>query len=132
MKEVLDSRFLIEHYYSTNTETKQKTSKKLKELIQRNQGLLPTIIISETIKIICEKMGREEAEICYLSIIASGLQIQELNPKIAKQAGLLKCQYKNIPMGDCIIASTAIINQAKILSDDSHFDSIKETKRSWI
>jgi len=132
LKEVLDSRFLIEHYYSTNTETKQKTSKKLKELIQRNEGLLPTIVISETIKIICEKIGREEAEICYLSIIASGLQIQELNSKIAKQAGLLKCQYKNIPMGDCIIASTAIINQAKILSDDPHYDNIKETKRSWI
>jgi predicted nucleic acid-binding protein len=132
LKEVLDSRFLIEHYYSTNTEIKQKTSKKLKELIQRNQGLLPTIVISETIKIICEKMGREEAEICYLSIIASGLQIQNLNSAIAKQAGLLKCQYKNIPMGDCIIASTAIINQAKILSDDPHYDNIKETKRNWI
>jgi len=132
LKEVLDSRFLIEHYYSTNIETKQKTSKKLRELIQHNQGLLPTIVISETIKMICEKVGREEAELCYLSIIASGLQIQNLNPTIAKQAGLLKCQYKNTPMGDCIIASTAIINQAKILSDDPHFDSIKETKRSWI
>lgn len=132
MKEVLDSRFLVEHYYSSNTEKKQKTSKKLKELIQRKEGLLPTIVISETIKIICEKIGKEEAEICYLSIIASGLQIQNLNSTIAKQAGLLKCQYKNIPMGDCIIASTAIINQAKILSDDPHFDNIKETKRNWI
>jgi len=132
LKEVLDSRFLIEHYYSTNAETKQKTSKKLKELAQRYEGLLPTIVISEIIKIICEKVGREEAQSCYLSIIASGLQIQELNAKIAKQAGLLKCQHKNIPMGDCIIASTAIINEAKILSDDPHFDNIKETKRSWI
>ena len=132
MKEVLDSRFLIEHYYSTNAETKQKTSKKLKELIQRKEGLLPTIVISETVKMICEKIGREEAETCYLSIIASGLQIQSLNQTIAKQAGLLKCQYKNIPMGDCVIASTAIINRAKILSDGPHFDNIKETKRSWI
>ena len=132
MKEVLDSRFLIEHYYSTSTETTQKTSKKLKELIQRKEGILPTIVVSETVKIICDKIGREEAEICYFSMIASGLQIQNLNLAIAKQAGLLKCQYKNIPMGDCIIASTAIINQAKILSDDPHFDDIKETKRSWI
>jgi len=129
---VLDSRFLIEHYYSTETETKRKTSKKILELIQRSEGVLPTIVISETIKTICEKVGKEEAEICYLSIIASRLQIQDLNPTIAKQAGLLKCRYKNIPMGDCIIASTAIINQARILSDDPHFDMIKETKRSWI
>lgn len=132
MKEVLDSRFLIEHFYSASTEMKQKTSKKLRELGQRKEGLLPTIVISETVKIICEKVGREEAEVCYLSIVTSGLQIQELSTKIAKQAGLLKCQYKNIPMGDCIIASTAIINQARIISDDPHFDDIRETKRSWI
>ena len=35
-------------------------------------------------------------------------------------------------MGDCIIAATAIANQANILSDDPHFDAIQETKRSWI
>jgi len=132
LKEVLDSRFLIEHYYSTHIETRQKTSRRLKELIQHKEGLLPTIVISEIIKTICEKIGTEEAENCYLSIIASGLQIQNLNPTIAKQAGLLKCQYKNIPMGDCIIAATAITNQARILSDDPHFDTIKETKRNWI
>ncbi len=132
MKEVLDSRFLIEHFYSADTETKQKTARKLKELIQRKEGVLPTIVISETIKTICEKIGREEAEICYVSIVTSGLQIQELNANIAKQAGLLKCQYRNISMGDCIIAATALANQARILSDDPHFDNIEETKRIWI
>ena len=132
MKEVLDSRFLIEHYYSTSAETKKKTAKKLKELIQHNEGILPTIVISETIKTICEKVGREEAEICYPSLVASGLQIQNLNPTIAKQAGLLKCQYKSAPMGDCIIAATAITNQAKVLSDDPHFNIMKEIKCNWI
>jgi len=72
------------------------------------------------------------AETRYLALMESGLQIQNLNPTIAKQAGLLKCIYKNIPMGDCIIASTAIVNQARVLSDDPHFDNIKETKCSWI
>ena len=132
MKEVLDTRFILEHYYSPDSAVRQKTTKKLKELIQRKEGLLPTISISETVKTVCEKVGRQEAENCYLSIVISGLIIQELNAKIAKHAGLLKCQYKNLPIGDCIIASTAIINQAKIISDDPHFDIIKETKRSWI
>jgi len=129
---VIDSRFLVEHYYSTETEMKQKTSRKIKDLIQRKEGLLPTIVISETIQIICEKIGKEEAETCYQSLISSGLQVQDLNSKIARQAGLLKCKYRNIPMGDCIIVSTAIVNQARILSDDPHFENIKEIKRSWI
>jgi predicted nucleic acid-binding protein len=132
LKEVLDSRFIIEHYYSANEETKQRTRRKIRDLTQRGEGFIPTIVISETIQAVCAKIGKQEAEICYVSILASGLSIQNLNPSIAKEAGLLKCRYPNIPMGDCIIAATAIANQARVLSDDPHFDVMKETKRSWI
>jgi len=129
---VLDSRFIIEYFYSDKTETKQKTSKKIKELIQRKEGILPTIVISETIQTVCEQIGKEEAEICYANLTQSGLKIQNLTSPIAKQAGFLRSKYRTIPMGDCIIAATAIANQATILSDDPHFDTIKETKRAWI
>ena len=132
MKMVLDSRFIMEYFYSDKTETKQKATKKLKDLIQRKEGILPTIVISETIQTICEKIGKEEAEICYANLTQSGLKIQSLTSPIAKQAGLLRSKYRNIPMGDCIIAATAIANQATILSDDPHFDAIQETKSSWI
>jgi predicted nucleic acid-binding protein len=129
---VLDSRFVMEFFYSDKNEIKQKATKKLKDLIQRKEGILPTIVISETIQTICEKIGKEEAEICYANLTEGGLKIQSLTSPIAKQAGLLRCKYRNIPMGDCIIAATAIANQATILSDDPHFDAIQETKRSWI
>jgi predicted nucleic acid-binding protein len=122
----------MEYFYSDKTEAKQKATKKLKDLIQRKEGILPTIVISETIQTICEKIGKEEAEICYANLTESGLKIQTLTSQIAKQAGLLRNKYRNIPMGDCIIAATAIANQATILSDDPHFDAIQETKRSWI
>ncbi len=129
---VLDSRFVMEYFYSDKTETKQKATKKLKDLLQRKEGILPAIVISETIQTICEKIGKEEAEICYANLTQSGLKIQSLTSPIAKQAGLLRSKYRNIPMGDCIIAATAIANQATILSDDPHFDAIQETKKSWI
>jgi predicted nucleic acid-binding protein len=132
LKIVLDSRFVIEFLFSDKNEIKQKATKKLKDLIQRKEGILPTIVICETVQTICEKIGKEEAEICYVNLTQSGLKIQSLTSSIAKQAGLLRSKYSNIPMGDCIIAATAIINQAAILSDDPHFDPIEETKRSWI
>jgi len=64
----------------------------------------------------------------YLSIIASGLKIESLNPSIAKDAGILKSAYKQVPLADCIIASTAIKNQARIISDDSHFELYKRNQ----
>jgi predicted nucleic acid-binding protein len=132
LKTVLDTRFLTEHFYSDKNETKQKTTKKLRELAQRKEGILPTIAISEIIQITCEKRGKELAETRYRALMESGLQIINLTPAIAKQAGLIKCQHKNIPMGDCIIAATAIANQAHILTDDPHYDAVKEAKRTWI
>ena len=132
MKEVLDTRFLTEYFYSSQAETKKKTTRKLKELIAKNEGILPTIVVAEIIQITCEKRGKDMAESRYQALTQSGLQIQNLTPPIAKHAGLLKCQYKNMPIGDCIIAATAIGSHARILSDDPHYDSIKETKRCWI
>jgi predicted nucleic acid-binding protein len=132
MKEVLDSRFLTEYFYSPDTQLQQKTSKKLKELIQNKKGIIPTIVISETIQTVCQNIGKEEAEICYATIMKSGIRIQNLTPAIAKEAGILRSKHRNVPMGDCIIAATAAANQARILSDDPHFDLIEEAKRTWI
>jgi predicted nucleic acid-binding protein len=132
LKEVIDTRFLTEYFYSTQPETKKKITRKLKELIAKNEGILPTIAIAEIIQITCEKRGKNMAESRYHALTQSGLQIQNLTSQIAKHAGMLKCKYKGVPMGDCIIVATAIENHARILSDDPHFDSVKETKRVWI
>ena len=129
---VLDSRFVMELFYSDSNETRQKTSRKIRDLVQRKEGILPTIVISETVQTVCEQLGKEEAEVCYANLAQSGLRIQPLTPQIAKQAGLLRCKYRSIPMGDCIIAATAIANQATVLSDDPHFEALYEVKRSWI
>jgi len=68
----------------------------------------------------------------YLWLTTIGITIESLSPSIAKEAGILKSLNRHLPTGDCIIAATAIKNQAKIISDDPHFDTIKETKRTWL
>ncbi|MDD3791710.1 MAG: PIN domain-containing protein [Candidatus Bathyarchaeota archaeon] len=132
MKTVLDSRFIMELFYSASDEIKQKTSRKIREMIQRKEGVLPTIVISEIVHTVCGQLGKEEAEMCYANLVQGGLKIQALTPQIAKKAGILRCKYRSVPMGDCIIAATAITNQAAVLSDDPHFEAICETKRIWI
>jgi predicted nucleic acid-binding protein len=132
LKEVLDTRFLREYFYPSRAEIKEKATRKLDAIIAKNEGILPTIVIAEITQITCEIRGKDMAESRYQALIQSGLEIQNLTPIIAKQAGLYKTQCKNLPMGDCIIAATAIINHAKILSDDPHFDCLTETRRVWI
>ena len=132
MKHVLDSRFLVEYYYSQDIDTKQKANQKMKELIKNSDGIIPTIVICETIQLIYSREGKQKADMIYLSIVSSKIKIENLTPSIAKDAGILKSTYKHIPIGDCIIAASAICNQARILSDDPHFDLIKETKRTWL
>ena len=129
---MLDSRFLVEYYYSQDIDTKQKANQKMKELIKNSNGISPTIVICETIQFIYSREGKQKADMIYLSIVSSGIKIENLSSSIAKDAGILKSTYKHIPIGDCIIAATAISNQARILSDDPHFDQIKETKRTWL
>lgn len=132
MREVVDTRFLVEHFYSDDPGMKAKTSKKLRELARRSEGIIPTLVLGEVTRITCEKKGKEEANLRCLSILRSGLQIEELTPDVAKEAGLLKCRYRDIPMGDCIIASIAVKREAKVLSDDPHFNMMKEIKRTWV
>lgn len=88
--------------------------------------------MGEVARVTCERRGVEEADIRHVSLLRSGMRIVGLTPEIAKRAGLLKCRYRNVPVGDCIIASTAIIEGARVLSDDQHLDIIKEVKRVWI
>ena len=132
MIEVLDTRFLSEYFYSSVAEVKAKTTRRLKELVAKNEGVMPTIVVAEIVQITCERRGKDMAESRYQALINSGLQIQDLSSEIARCAGLLKSKYRNVPMGDCIIAATAIVNHGKVLSDDPHFDVIKETSRTWI
>lgn len=132
MKEVIDTRFLLELFFSTDAETRQKATRKFMALRSQREGVLPTIVIAELAQVICAKRGKDVAQSRYQVLIQSGLEIQDLTPFIAQHAGILKCTNQNLPMGDCVIAATAQVNHARILSDDPHFDLIKEVKRIWL
>jgi len=132
VKEVIDTRFLLELFFSTYAETRQKATRKFMALRSQREGVLPTIVIAELAQVICAKRGKDVAQSRYQVLIQSGLEIQDLTPFIAQHAGILKCTNQNLPMGDCVIAATAQVNHARILSDDPHFDLIKEVKRIWL
>jgi predicted nucleic acid-binding protein len=130
--EIIDSRFLLEYFLSDNQEMKSKVSKRLRSMVEKRTGIIPTIVVTEIVRYVSDKRAREEATLRYLSLKRSGLTITDLTAEIAKEAGLLKSTHPTIPTGDCIIASTALAKKAKILSDDPHYDEIKGVTRTWL
>jgi len=131
LKEVLDTRFFIEHFYAEDANFKGRTSRKLQELTTSREGVISTITLAEVAKFVCEQRGKAEAEVLHRAIVSSGLSIRAVTAELAGVAGVLKCKHPNVPMGDCIIAATAQSEKARIVSDDPHFDELK-ARRTWI
>jgi predicted nucleic acid-binding protein len=51
---------------------------------------------------------------------------------LARDAGILGCRFKKLPMGDCIVSAVAVKAKANVVTDDPHFDEIKEVSFTWV
>jgi predicted nucleic acid-binding protein len=126
-KALFDTRFFIEHYYSQNQTTLQKTTNTLRNTKQK---YISTIIIHEIYTLTLQKEGRETAK-TRTALLEKDFKTINVTPEIAKTSAELRHKYK-IPMADSIIAATAQILKATIITDDPHLKNIKETKTQWI
>ena len=131
MREVLDTRFFMEYFYSSDKKTQERMRRKLVDLKKRKEGIVPAVVLAEIVNLTCKHRGTDEAKNRYFSILRSGLMIEPMTSEVSMEAGLMKCKHRKVPMGDCIIASTAKLHGAGVFSDDEHFDQIKGIKRRW-
>ena len=128
----IDTRFFLTHFTADTEEIKNKTRKKMNDL-KRESAILPTMVIHELYKIQCETLGREAAETRTNLILNSNFQITDFDSDIARVSGRIRCQNPKIPTVDGIIAATAILTKSyRVVTDDPHFDSVKEIKTEWI
>ena len=132
MPVTVDTRFLLTHYLADTDELKVKTSGRMVEL-QRETAFVPTIVIHEVYKFMCEKLGKEVAQLRIDSILTSRLKIVDLTAKIAVTSAALRCQHRDLPTADSIVAATSIQTGSKrVLSDDPHFKKITSIRSEWI
>lgn len=86
---------------------------------------ISAVSLTEIYKII-GKSSEEEARKIIQEIIASELNLREVDYRVAVKAGELRLHY-DIPTIDALIASTGIINNdTHILTTDSHFQTTKK------
>lgn len=87
-------------------------------------GLVSVVTLTELIKIGGTK-HKEKMHNNLNSLINSNLIFVDINHNIAMRAGELRLKYE-IPTIDSLIAATGIVENVKhILTDDSHFNPLK-------
>ena len=126
-KAVFDTRFFIEHYYSNNKTTLQKTKQILRTTKQR---YISTIVIHEIYRLTLQKEGRQTAQL-RTNLLEKDFKTIPVNTEIAKTSAELRHKHKT-SMADSIIAATAQTLKAPCITDDPHIKNIKEIKTKWI
>lgn len=132
MSSVIDTRFFITHFLANTEDFTIKMKNKMAEL-ERQRGIVPTIVLHETYKIIIDKFGKDVADLWFRSILKSNFTIIDLTYDIAILSAQLRNKYHGLPTADAIIAATAIKTRSRVVfSDDPHFKRIKEIKTKWL
>ena len=90
---------------------------------------ISAVTLSELFYILADFRGIYFSKICIENIKAQ-LEVIPLDAELAEKAGELKFLYagkgkKGLPMADAIIAATALINNAQLITSDPHFEKIK-------
>ena len=123
---VFDTRFLAEYFYSSNSEFIEKA----KSFVSKNKDrYVSTLTIHETYLLSLRKEGRETARM-RLQVLLDIFRTLDVNTEIAVAAAELRHNHK-IPLADGVIAATCKSLQAKCVTDDPHFQELKEIKTVW-
>jgi len=133
MKAVLDTRFLVAHFFGP-PETNKWTSNTLRILQNDgNCGFVPSIVIHEFYKFAFINRGQTIADMRINYILNSELVAVNLDPAIGIEAAKLRCRFAELPTADAIIAATCMATSSDcVLTDDRHLRQIKEIKTRWI
>ena len=125
-KAVYDSRFFVELFYSTDASFQRKIlSQKLKK-----EKFTSAIVIHEIYRHAIKREGREVAKL-KVALIQKDFKVIAVDQQIAELSAEFRHKYA-LSMGDSMIAATAFVLKAVCISDDPHFEQIKEIETIWI
>lgn len=126
MREVYDTRFFMEYFYSSDEKILTKMKDSLRRTIDR---YISAITVHEVYNLTLAKEGRKTAK-SRGEILERDFKVMKVDADLAIQSAELRHKYR-IPMADSIIAATACKLRAPVISDDEHFKLVKEARVKW-
>jgi predicted nucleic acid-binding protein len=127
-KTLFDTRFFIEHYYSSDEKVLQRTKEELRR--RTKERYISALAIHEVFWLTLEH-EKPEVAVLRTDLLEKDFKVVDVDTEIAKNSAELRHRYR-ISMADSIIAATALSLKATCLSDDPHFVTIKEIKTRWL
>lgn len=127
---VADTRLLLAFKFPPTKETKQRIVSLMEESLRRGL-LVPSIVVTEFIKLAGKRLGEEAALIFLKELTIRRATIIAIDEKVAIEAGKLALRHWDVPIADILIGATTLVHHAEhIVSDDQHFKQMK-LKTKW-
>ncbi len=128
---VCDTRLLIAFEFPPSEDMRQKITKLMQQSLA-NRLLIPSVVLTEYIKIAGRKIGIEAAVTHINKLDDRGAIVTEINREVALEAGKLSVKHSDVPIVDALLAAFATVHSAKyILTDDPHLEKLG-SKTKWI
>ncbi len=124
-KAVYDTRFFVDSFYSKD----ESMLKKIRAHRARKR-YVSAIVVHEVYNLAIKRESRETAK-NQVAHIKEEFEVVPVDDQIAQISAELRHKY-NLSMGDSMIAATAFVLKAVCISDDPHFEQIKEIETTWI
>ena len=123
---VYDTRFFAAAYYSKD----EKLAQRIREEKTRSEKFISTVVIHEVYRLTIQREGRETAML-RIALLKQDFKVIPVTAEIAEVSAELSQKYR-LSMGDSMIAATASSLKAVCVSDDPHFQQVKEVKTTWL
>jgi predicted nucleic acid-binding protein len=124
-KAVYDTRFFADSYYSKD----ESLLKKIRAHRARKR-YVSAIVVHEVYNLAIQREGLETAK-NQVAHLRDEFEVVPVDDQIAETSAELRHKY-HLSMGDSMIAATAFVLKAVCISDDLHFEQIKEIETAWI
>ncbi len=121
MKYLLDTKALIAFF--NNEDGADKVAAILEEIDENKaEGFISAITVTELYYLYTRRIGERLARERIEQIKLSNLRIVTIDEDIAMKAGEYK--VKAIPIADALIAASAHLIDAHVVTDDEHFEKV--------
>ena len=126
-RSVYDTRFFVEYFYSDDEGVLRSFKEDMRSTRER---IVSVVTIHEIYKIDLEREGREVAKLRG-ETIRRDFEVVDMDYELAIESSEIRRKYR-IPLADSVIIATAQRWSGPIVSDDPHFEKVKEVKTRWI